>query len=654
VKKFLTLAILTLSFNPALVCAQTFDLGKDRQALISLDGLWRFHTGDDPAWANADFNDSSWPLLHSDSSWSDQGYEHYRGFAWYRFRVNVPPNSGQLAIGIPRILTSYQVFADGRVIGEFGGLPPQQRVLTGYNQVYAIPVSLATNGRVLSVAIRVWHYPYFATYLGGGPVQSSWFGKIELLQSWKTNQGNNLFWETSAGNVLMLINILAAITGFALFASRRTEREYLWFGIYEFLTGVEHLVRNYPLYYPISWHAYWSIAIVMSEASWVFFLFFVFRILNLSRNWLYWMGIATVALQFVAAVGVQTAVISNAAWDVIWSATLVPYFVCILMALYQGTRRRVPDAQLLLVPVGICYVSWFTLDLYPLLNLAGQIWIRPYFFRFFELTSWPFPISVQDIADLIMLLSIVAILPMRFARTRRDEQRFAGELEAARTVQQVLIPADVPEVPGLAIRSVYEPAGFVGGDFFQVIPIDSGASSGSVLIVIGDVSGKGMPAAMTVSLLVGTFRTLAHYTQSPAEILAAMNQRMIGRNNGGFTTCLVLFANADGALTIANAGHIAPYLSGKELQIENGLPLGLAEGATYAESIFQLAPEEQLTLMTDGVVEAREKSGELFGFERTAAIVSRSNAEGIAQAAKDFGQDDDITVVSVTRLAVPA
>jgi serine phosphatase RsbU (regulator of sigma subunit) len=204
-------------------------------------------------------------------------------------------------------------------------------------------------------------------------------------------------------------------------------------------------------------------------------------------------------------------------------------------------------------------------------------------------------------------------------------------------------------VPGFAIESVYEPAGEVGGDFFQILP----TASGGVLAVIGDVSGKGTPAAMTVSLLVGTVRTLAHFTQSPGAILTAMNQRMLGRSQGGFTTCLVLRADADGALTVANAGHIAPYLTGKELPLENGLSLGLAAEAAYSESIFQLAPGEQLTLLTDGVVEAREKDGVLFGFERTAAL-SIQPAEAIAAVAKQFGQDDDITVLTLTRLEVGA
>jgi serine phosphatase RsbU (regulator of sigma subunit) len=164
--------------------------------------------------------------------------------------------------------------------------------------------------------------------------------------------------------------------------------------------------------------------------------------------------------------------------------------------------------------------------------------------------------------------------------------------------------------------------------------------------MIGDVSGKGMPAAMTVSLLVGTFRTLAHYTQSPAEILAAMNQRMLARSSGGFTTCLVLTVSAAGRLTAANAGHIAPYVNGIELDLINGLPLGLSAHEPYVESVFPLAAGEQLTLMTDGVVEARATNGELLGFERVKALATHS-AESIVRAAQNYGQDDDITVLTL-------
>jgi hypothetical protein len=230
------------------------------------------------------------------------------------------------------------------------------------------------------------------------------------------------------------------------------------------------------------------------------------------------------------------------------------------------------------------------------------------------------------------------------AEMSRQQAVLESELAAAREVQQVLVPKEIPNTPGFEVHSVYQPAGQVGGDFFQIIPLDSGA----VLIAIGDVSGKGMPAAMTVSLLVGTLRTLAHYTHDPGEILAAMNQRMLDRASGGFTTCLLLRTDQDGSIITANAGHLAPYLDGEEVEIENGLPLGLSAESSYPETAFTLNAGEQLTLITDGVLEARAKGGELFGFARTQAI-SRQGADQIAKTAQEFGQDDDITVLTVIR-----
>jgi serine phosphatase RsbU (regulator of sigma subunit) len=257
---------------------------------------------------------------------------------------------------------------------------------------------------------------------------------------------------------------------------------------------------------------------------------------------------------------------------------------------------------------------------------------------------WSYTISTLTLLGTVTL----AILARDLIRDRGEKQRMAAELEAGRAVQQVLIPDEIPTIPGFNIQSVYKPFGEVGGDFFQILPIQTGG----VLVVIGDVSGKGMPAAMTVSLLVGTALTLAESTRSPAEILTGLNRRLQGRSRGGFTTCLVLRADPNGTLTIANAGHIAPYLGGKELTLNNGFPLGLFAQSTYTEGIFELATGQQLTLLTDGVVEARDKAGALFGFDRSAAISSQS-ADQIAKTAELFGQDDDITVLTLER-RVPA
>jgi sigma-B regulation protein RsbU (phosphoserine phosphatase) len=172
--------------------------------------------------------------------------------------------------------------------------------------------------------------------------------------------------------------------------------------------------------------------------------------------------------------------------------------------------------------------------------------------------------------------------------------------------------------------------------------------------VIGDVAGKGLPAAMLVSLLVGTIRTAAEETQSPGAILAKMNHRLLGRANGGFSTALAALFAADGTVTIANAGHLSPYLEGVEVELPAALPLGILDDTRYETSQTSLEAGSRITFYTDGVIEAQDKQGNLFGFERGKAISTQS-AEEIVKAAQHFGQADDITVVVIRREAlVPA
>jgi serine phosphatase RsbU (regulator of sigma subunit) len=166
------------------------------------------------------------------------------------------------------------------------------------------------------------------------------------------------------------------------------------------------------------------------------------------------------------------------------------------------------------------------------------------------------------------------------------------------------------------------------------------------LIVVGDVSGKGLPAAMLVSVLVGAIRAEAVHGANPAALLSALNDRAMGRSQGGFTTCLAAHITPHGLLTIANAGHLPPYLNGQEMAIPGSLPLGVVAPAHYECATMILAPGDRLTFVSDGVVEAKSRSGELFGFDRTRAI-SRDPATRIAAAARAFGQLDDITVVTV-------
>jgi phosphoserine phosphatase RsbU/P len=241
----------------------------------------------------------------------------------------------------------------------------------------------------------------------------------------------------------------------------------------------------------------------------------------------------------------------------------------------------------------------------------------------------------------------ITIFVLELIGDQRERNRLAAEFEAGRAMQQVLLGTDLPAITGLVIESVFQPASEVGGDFFQVLP----APDGGGLIVVGDVSGKGLRAAMTVSTILGTLRALP--VAAPAELLRTLNCTLTGRLDGGFVTCFVARIALSGTVTAANAGHPAPYRNGEELPLESGLPLGVTADADYPESTFVLAPGDTLTFLSDGVVEARSPSGELFGFERTRELSTQS-AEQIAAAAQAFGQQDDITVLTLRFAPVEA
>jgi Stage II sporulation protein E (SpoIIE) len=236
----------------------------------------------------------------------------------------------------------------------------------------------------------------------------------------------------------------------------------------------------------------------------------------------------------------------------------------------------------------------------------------------------------------------------RFGRAQVEKVTLESEMAAAREVQRLMVPEDLPPVRGYAIESVYLPAAQVGGDFFQVIPLKSGPT----LVVIGDVSGKGLRAAMIVSMLVGMLRTVSGYTEEPAEILDDLNQRLCGQTRGGFATCLVVRLDDDGRIAVANAGHPSPYLNGAEVPFAGSMPLGLDASAIYEQTTLEMRAGDRAVLLTDGIPEARDEHGALFGFPRVESLLGEgASAKALAETAQQHGQNDDITVISIARQA---
>jgi sigma-B regulation protein RsbU (phosphoserine phosphatase) len=605
---------------------------------------WLFAADDNPAYAQPAFDDSGWKTISADRSLASYGFGPIP-YAWYRMHVHVNPHSRFLTVEVQDVIGNYELYVNGVRIGASGSMERTRVSRQNYLASYDIPDSMIAPNGDLVLALRFAVNKVARLDEGDrAPLSADC-----ILLGIRDEAARSASYEAAHQNIVPLmlcgLSLMVGIVSLALYLALRSQPEYLAIAISLFASGIKqasiiwfhlHAANDFSLFPE-------QIALGIQNFA---LIEFVRLILGLRRTrWLLTLEIVS-SLAFLSLSFANLGFLSPAHWLAAYFVPSLIVKILLPVLLLKGLLRGNRDASVVLTAILIASIAecWFFVRISSsILNLNLPVPQMPYFpLGSYGLDFW-------STGDVVFCVTMLLFLVLRTIGIAHERAQAAAELEAARTVQQVLIPEEIPTIPGFVLQSVYKPAGQVGGDFFQIVAV----KGGGVLAVIGDVSGKGMPAAMTVSLLVGTFRSLAHYTQSPGEILAAMNQRMLARSSGGFTTCLVLRSDADGKLTVANAGHIAPYLAGKELPLENGLPLGLAANTTYAESSFQLAPGQQVTLITDGVVEARDKAGKLLGFDRSAAL-STEPAEAIARAAQAFGQDDDITVLTLSYEGVAA
>jgi len=643
------LSLLLLMLLAPMACgvlrAQNFDLTTGRVAVSSLDGLWRFHTGDNMSWADPNFDDSQWALLHSDRDWSVQGYKNYGGLAWYRFSVTVPAGLDNVSLYLPRLRTCYEVYADGALIGTYGKMPPNSGGYSGGGayQLYALP-SKSRGQRKIEIALRIWHWPGWARYYGGGPTtagglvgDSRPIGELDLLNR------DALNWDLTSNQMLALLQTLAGLGALALFALRRNEKEYLWFSLMMLCSATFGWVGVSET------TVIWNVKVrdlIRSEASAgvaLSLIAFTWALLQPRRTFLLKVAVASVALEALfGLIWLMAGTVPVGLLNLVGLLISLPVYAWLVTVVVVRAREGSIDARLLVAPALLSTASalltkalWITYTLGFQNVIANRI----------ILTYSPFPIDLAQVTDALFLLAVFAILILRFTRTRSAEERFASEIMAAQKVQQYLIPEHLPHTPGLAIESEYRPAREVGGDFFQVLP-DS--SDSSVLIVVGDVAGHGMEAGMLATLIVGAIRTAASFTTDPEKIIGLLNERMCGR---GLATCLALRIERDGSAVLANAGHLPPYLNGHELAMEGALPLGTISGIGFPILRFMLSEDDKLMLMTDGIAEAQDADGKLFGFDRIGEMLRKGvGGAALATAAQGLGQEDDITVLTVARM----
>src|SRR5215208_514830 len=254
------------------------------------------------------------------------------------------------------------------------------------------------------------------------------------------------------------------------------------------------------------------------------------------------------------------------------------------------------------------------------------------------------------------------LLGQRLEQEIRERERVEQELRVARSIQQASLPEEVPQLEGWQITPYYQPAREVGGDFYDFHLL----SDGRLGVVVGDATGKGVPAALVMSTTCGMLQLAARAldSTSPGEVLAQVNETLFARiPSNMFVTCFYAILDPNsGRFTYANAGHDLPYLwhggEAEELRAR-GMPLGLMPGMSYEEKEIVLEPRDNVLIYSDGLVEAHDPKGEMVGFPRLRALVAEQGEEGslgdfcleklYSFVGEGWEQEDDITLLTLRR-----
>jgi serine phosphatase RsbU (regulator of sigma subunit)/anti-sigma regulatory factor (Ser/Thr protein kinase) len=246
-----------------------------------------------------------------------------------------------------------------------------------------------------------------------------------------------------------------------------------------------------------------------------------------------------------------------------------------------------------------------------------------------------------------------------------ERERMAHELRVARVIQQTLLPKDIPQFPNWSIAAHWQPARAVSGDFYDFITFPDG----KLALIEADVTDKGVPAALVMATTRSVIQSVTEHFSSPGKVLERANDMLCSNIPPNmFVTCLyALLDPSDGKMKYANAGHNPPYLrtSGGVVELRaRGMPLGLMPDMSYEEKEIKLTPGDELVIYSDGLTEAHNPEGDMFGFPRLKELLISSEAENglivrlldaLAQfTGPGWEQEDDVTFVTLEWAAAPA
>ena len=593
--------------------------------VYKVEAPWKAQIGDDPMWAAPAFDDSGWR--------SENDIPRHDGYVWYRQTIALPPGTASLSLWIPTIFSSGVVYLNGQPALHYG--VPESWWTHRRDVVPAVSIpGSARNAGILVVAVRVR-----TLTSGPGVAGTMMVGDSTQIEALAENR-RFLFWRNSGFAILvLLLPLLTAIAALVYWRGRNDRLDYLWFALIFLgymasdidtlrpLGVIQGFVLLNEILSTIAFYGAWRFFSGDGKSLWS------------GRHTKWMLAICAVVcslcvLRRMLLIPLSIGAIAELAWVA---------FITLLNILQVASRFRRGDREPLwfFIPYSIVAIGEFVYYFRAFSNNVAGLQIGGATIRAMNtvLITEPFVVDLGQVGQFLTAAVMATILLRRLIRLNKEQTEFVRELEAAREVQELLVPTDGVKVVGLDLEAAYLPARTVGGDFYQFLPLPEGGA----IVVVGDVSGKGLKAAMLVSLAVGILRN--EKSTSPAVILEALNAGIVGRTGGGFITCCCARFDHDGTVTLANAGHLSPYCDGVELEVEAGLPLGVVEDAAYVET---KARGRQFSFVSDGVVEAENAQRELFGFARTLEMSKRS-AHDIAEAARAWGQTDDITVVTVRR-----
>ncbi|MGB9407487.1 MAG: PP2C family protein-serine/threonine phosphatase, partial [Terracidiphilus sp.] len=617
------------------------------QATAPLFGPWKFQAGDSPLdpvthaplWADPDFDDSKWEtvnLMPKDGTfdpvgimtayvpgWTARGHERYWGYAWYRMRVHLEARPGdKLALAGPSDLDdAYEIFANGVKLGSYGDFSGARPVVS-YNQpkVFPFPQSAVDDpgSSTQVLAIRVWMDPYTLALgpgvggLHGAPV----LGVADALKAGYKWRRQELFRSLAAMALEALLFAALGIGALGLILFDRSDHVYLWIGavfllmaVYNALGALDSFMQHVNL---LTDHLVsFAYPLPLIYIGWV-------------MVWWVWFGhpkpatvpriVACLAVAYMLSYAVSEefflAVVPHPVAAAAQAVSLIVrllLFLLLVRIVIEGIYKQGLEGWPALPAVVLLGVGMFKGEL---ASLHMPVSWSPYGVR----------VNLDQLTNLMVVAVLALLLLRRLVLSIRRQRLMTLDVKQAQEVQQVIMPEAHFIVPGLNIESEYRPAREVGGDFFQILPNEA---DGSVLIVAGDVTGKGLKAGMLVALLVGTIRTAAGLNSDPEFVLRELNKRMLGRGDV-FATCLALSIAANGEVILVNAGHLPPYLNGQPVMMEGALPLGIIENVEFSKMNLRMSAFDRLVMMSDGVMEAMDAEGNLFGFERVSKLLQKA------------------------------